>query len=528
MEPFRDLAPRVAEMVGPDALPVAQLGVRRALPEGDPQLLEGQLRHRTDRRGHRRAPRPRSERARGQRHHAPLPDQRRCHRVAADETAFAYRDANFATVFLAAWQNSAVDDARIKWVRDYYEATAPHSEPGGYINFMEDDDQARIQDNYIGNYDRLVDIKRNYDPDNLFHLNQNIKPSGRGAANVGRRLSGCRRRRDGDGVHGRADRPCGRQRCHRSTVGTVSVDTGLTPTRSSASTRHRRSTVCASTLARRRRHPAGGPEAGLHERATAPEICAYYARVLRERLLASGKVSFYPNCDYLGDGQFVSRLSGKRYEVRGARRVVDARYLSRRSRQQPPRRSASGTECPSCPSTTWSSLAGRPRSTWSSVRARPRPTRACGCWTTGLIPAAICWVRPREPWMLNRAVVQPNPAVFIGTAADTMEAAAEAASPDDLFLRLEAAGIMLRIDTSVTPTMAKTPTLATWELDRLRTIEQRRPPRSPPPRGAEAVGVRRRRGLRRRRTLSSCTAPQPACSTRRWCRSGVPRRSRCS
>src|SRR6478609_3466390 len=89
-----------------------------------------------------------------------------------------------------------------------------------------------------------------------------------------------------------------------STVGTVSVDTGLTRTRSSASTRRPRS--------------------------TAPEVCAYYARLLRERLLASGKVSFYPNCDYVGNGQFRSRVSGKRYEVRGAGRVVDARYLSPR------------------------------------------------------------------------------------------------------------------------------------------------------------------------------------------------------
>jgi hypothetical protein len=56
-------------------------------------------------------------------------------------------------------------------------------------------------------------------------------------------------------------------------------------------------------------------------------------------------------------------------------------------------------------------------------------------------------------------------------AADTVEAAAQAATPDDLFLRLEAAGVMLRIDRSVTPTMAKTPTLARWELDRLRSID---------------------------------------------------------
>ena len=65
----------------------------------------------------------------------------------------------------------------------------------------------------------------------------------------------------------------------------------------------------------------------------------------------------------------------------------------------------------------------------------------------GVQPDRIVWVRPREPWMLNRAVVQPDPAVALGLAADTMAAAADAESLDDLFLRLEAAGVMLRIDT---------------------------------------------------------------------------------
>jgi hypothetical protein len=89
----------------------------------------------------------------------------------------------------------------------------------------------------------------------------------------------------------------------------------------------------------------------------------------------------------------------------------------------------------------------------------------------GVSPDRIVWVRPREPWMLNRAAVQPDPVVGLGLAADTMAAAASAVSLDDLFLRLEAAGVMLRIDRSVIPTMAKTPTLAAWELDLLRTIE---------------------------------------------------------
>ena len=99
-----------------------------------------------------------------------------CHRVASDATAFTHREANFATVIAGMWPDPADNDANTKWVRDYYEATAPLSEEAGYINFMAGDDQDRIRANYGSNYDRLVTVKRQYDPDNLFHLNQNIAP----------------------------------------------------------------------------------------------------------------------------------------------------------------------------------------------------------------------------------------------------------------------------------------------------------------------------------------------------------------
>ena len=99
-----------------------------------------------------------------------------CHRVGPEDTAFAYRDATFATVIAGMWPDPTQNEANIAWVRDFYDATAPHSEEGGYVNFMAEDDQDRIKANYRQNYDRLVDVKRKYDPDNLFHLNQNIRP----------------------------------------------------------------------------------------------------------------------------------------------------------------------------------------------------------------------------------------------------------------------------------------------------------------------------------------------------------------
>lgn len=227
----------------------------------------------------------------------------------------------------------------------------------------------------------------------------------------------------------------------------------------------------ASTLLGEGRIQQDGPEAGLHERATAPQVCAYYETVLRERMLASGKVAFYPNCDYLGDGQFVSRLSGKRYEVGGRARIVDARYLSPRipADTAAPFGVADGVRV--VPVNDLVKLGGAP-SEYVIVGSGKTATDAC-IWLldNGVDPSVIRWVRPRDPWMLNRAVVQPDPAVFLGMAADTVEAATEAKTPEDLFCRLEELGVMLRIDRSRTPTMAKTPTLARWELDRLRTIE---------------------------------------------------------
>jgi FAD/FMN-containing dehydrogenase len=98
-----------------------------------------------------------------------------CHDVAADATAFGHRDATYAMVIAGMWPDPADNDKNIEWVRDYYAAIAPHSDAGGYINFASADDQSRVEANFGANYARLQEIKRHYDPDNLFHLNQNIQ-----------------------------------------------------------------------------------------------------------------------------------------------------------------------------------------------------------------------------------------------------------------------------------------------------------------------------------------------------------------
>jgi FAD/FMN-containing dehydrogenase len=98
------------------------------------------------------------------------------HDVPADATAFGHRDANFAPVIAGMWPDPADNERNTQWVRDYYAAIAPHSEAGGYVNFASPDDRDKVADNYGANYSRLTEVKRRYDPDNLFHLCQNIRP----------------------------------------------------------------------------------------------------------------------------------------------------------------------------------------------------------------------------------------------------------------------------------------------------------------------------------------------------------------
>jgi FAD/FMN-containing dehydrogenase len=176
LKPFHDVAPVVAEFVGPMPYPALNSAFDALVPPGlqhywkanfvtelTDEAIEAHLEHG-----------PKVPVVNSTMHIYPINGA--CHRVAPDATPFAYRDANFATVIAGMWPDPSQNEANIKWVRDYYAATSPHSEEGGYVNFMAGDDQDRIKANYRGNYERLVDVKRKYDPDNLFHLNQNIRP----------------------------------------------------------------------------------------------------------------------------------------------------------------------------------------------------------------------------------------------------------------------------------------------------------------------------------------------------------------
>jgi len=99
------------------------------------------------------------------------------HRVGSDETAFSYRDATWAEVIVGVDPDPANAERIKDWTIAYWTALHPYSAGGAYVNFMMDEGQERVQATYRDNYDRLLDVKSRYDPTNLFHVNQNIKPA---------------------------------------------------------------------------------------------------------------------------------------------------------------------------------------------------------------------------------------------------------------------------------------------------------------------------------------------------------------
>ena len=220
-----------------------------------------------------------------------------------------------------------------------------------------------------------------------------------------------------------------------------------------------------------------GPNAGYYPRATAAEICDYYQRTLDEQLLPSGQVRFFGMSDYLGAGRgehrFVSRLTGDATSVRVRRRVVDARYLE-----------------PSIPATHVLSFDAEPGVRLIPVNDLVRldgpasgftvigagKTAIDGClWLldAGVPPEAICWIRPRDAWLLDRAFQQPLdlvPRLMEGVSL-YLEAAAQADGISDLFRRLEACGQLIRLDRDVEPTIYRCATVSEAELVRLRSIQ---------------------------------------------------------
>jgi FAD/FMN-containing dehydrogenase len=113
----------------------------------------------------------------------------RANDVSATATAYGARDARFVMNVHGRWDRADQDERCIAWSRAFFNAAAPYASSGAYVNFMTEEEGERIATAYGPNYSRLLEIKQRYDPNNIFHLNQNIRRPGKKVAAAGRRGS---------------------------------------------------------------------------------------------------------------------------------------------------------------------------------------------------------------------------------------------------------------------------------------------------------------------------------------------------
>lgn len=219
---------------------------------------------------------------------------------------------------------------------------------------------------------------------------------------------------------------------------------------------------------------AVGLNKGLMELASGAEVSAYFDAVMQQTFLPSGRVTYYPMCEYEGDGEFVSRLTGERFRVTVRQKTVDATWLDT-----------------SVPLTHTPNFSVAPEAWFippnhlPQIDATPAGYVVIGGGKTGIDtclwllengvpPDVIRWIVSRDAWLLNRRNVQPTEEFFfdtIGAQAVQYEAIAGAESVENMFDRLEAAGYFLRIDENVRPTMFHGATISELELDALRRLK---------------------------------------------------------
>ena len=229
----------------------------------------------------------------------------------------------------------------------------------------------------------------------------------------------------------------------------------------------------ASTELGSNRIDEAGPNEGMYELASGIEVSAYFDKVMRERFLPSGRVQYYPMCEYRADGKFVSMLSGDKYEVTH-RKTVDSTFFNTSVPSTHTRNFEvdADVECIApndlprrAPDYQRFTILGGGKTAMDAI-----------VWLLGVgaSPESIRWVYPRDSWLINRETTQPGTRFVdwtVGGFASQLEAMAAAESAEDLWHRLEACNMMLRIDPSIEPTMFHFATISKGELEQLRRVE---------------------------------------------------------
>jgi len=216
-----------------------------------------------------------------------------------------------------------------------------------------------------------------------------------------------------------------------------------------------------------------GLNAGFHTLASGPEVVSHYHLAMRERFLTSGRVTYLPMSEGGEDGAVTSLLSGERSTVE-ADTYVDATHSRMQIPSTTPPAYAIDTGMSCVP------LNDLPRAApayddYVVIGAGKTGMDAC-IWLleNGADPAQIRWIVPRDSWTMNRANFQPGDDAFARlcrSIADQAESAALADSVDDVFIRLEAADELRRIDPETTPRAYHCAILSDRELAQLRRID---------------------------------------------------------
>lgn len=215
-----------------------------------------------------------------------------------------------------------------------------------------------------------------------------------------------------------------------------------------------------------------GLNAGFYELAGPDELRAYYERLMNRHFLPTGRVRYFPNCEYVGEHRFISRVADASWQVRVHRKLVDTTYLEGAipATDPPPFAVADGVRC--VPAGEIARIKDRPER--FVIIGAGKTALDAGTWllARGVPASAICWIKPREAWWLNRRFQQPYtklPDFYWGTSIQ-VEAMAVATSVADLVARLESAAIFVRVDPDVTPTMFRGAIVSESELALLRQI----------------------------------------------------------
>lgn len=230
----------------------------------------------------------------------------------------------------------------------------------------------------------------------------------------------------------------------------------------------------ASTPLGRDRIDTGGFNAGLGELASGVEVQHYFRAVMRDHLLPTGRVRWFPKSWWDGEGSFTSQLTGETTRIRARRRIVDTTHL---------KTTVPSTHTPSFEideGVRFMALNDLPKVTappagWVVVGGGKTAMDAI-LWLLGAGVKAdtITWIMPRDGWFIPRETTQPRAECFEATfraQANQFEACAAATDVDDLFARLEAGGVLVRLDPEVAPAMFHAPTVSAPELEALRSVK---------------------------------------------------------